>query len=308
VCLTSSVYKMFREEVEAFMRQFQLDLVRDLENCDGGATFQKDEWQHEQGGGGISRIIENGNVLEKGGVNFSAVQGELSPQFLKMLQMPDPKFFATGVSVVMHPHSPMVPITHMNVRYFEAGDGTAWFGGGIDLTPIYLDLKQAQEFHQAMKAVCDKHHPSYYPEFKKWADDYFYNEHRQETRGVGGIFFDRLMATEEISMEQRFAFVRDVAYAFAPFYTRIMNQNRDLPYGEREKQWQLIRRGRYVEFNLVYDRGTKFGLATNGRIESILMSLPLHASWVYNHKPEPGGPEEKTLSYLKKDIDWINIA
>lgn len=298
---------MFREEVEAFMRQFQLDLVRDLENCDGGATFQKDEWQHEQGGGGISRIIENGNVLEKGGVNFSAVQGELSPQFLKMLQMPDPKFFATGVSVVMHPHSPMVPITHMNVRYFEAGDGTAWFGGGIDLTPIYVDVKQAREFHQAMKEVCDKHHPSYYPEFKKWADDYFYNEHRRETRGVGGIFFDRLMATDEISMAERFAFVRDVAYAFAPFYTAIINQNRDLPFGEREKQWQLIRRGRYVEFNLVYDRGTKFGLATNGRIESILMSLPLHASWVYNHQPEAGGPEEKTLGYLKKDIDWINI-
>jgi coproporphyrinogen III oxidase len=298
---------MFRKEVEAFMRQFQLDLVRDLENCDGGATFQKDEWQHEQGGGGISRIIENGKVLEKGGVNFSAVQGELSPQFLKMLQMPDPKFFATGVSVVMHPHSPMVPITHMNVRYFEAGDGTAWFGGGIDLTPIYVDLKQAREFHEAMKAVCDKHHPSYYPEFKKWADDYFYNEHRHETRGVGGIFFDRLMATDEISMEERFAFVRDVAYAFAPFYTKIINENRNLPYGEREKQWQLIRRGRYVEFNLVYDRGTKFGLATNGRIESILMSLPLHASWVYNHKPEADGPEEKTLGYLKKDIDWINI-
>ncbi|GGF99224.1 oxygen-dependent coproporphyrinogen oxidase [Pontibacter amylolyticus] len=298
---------MFREEVKAFMRQFQLDLVRDLENCDGGATFQKDEWQHEQGGGGISRIIENGNVLEKGGVNFSAVQGELSPQFLKMLQMPDPKFFATGVSVVMHPHSPMVPITHMNVRYFEAGDGTAWFGGGIDLTPIYVDVKQAREFHQAMKEVCDKHHPSYYPEFKKWADDYFYNKHRRETRGVGGIFFDRLMATDEISMAERFAFVRDVAYAFAPFYTKIINENRNLPFGEREKQWQLIRRGRYVEFNLVYDRGTKFGLATNGRIESILMSLPLHASWVYNHQPEAGGPEEKTLGYLKKDIDWINV-
>ncbi|HEY4649905.1 MAG TPA: oxygen-dependent coproporphyrinogen oxidase [Pontibacter sp.] len=299
---------MFRDEVEAFMRQFQLDLVRDLENCDGGATFQKDEWQHAEGGGGISRIIENGNVLEKGGVNFSAVQGQLSPQFLKMLEMPDPDFFATGVSVVMHPHSPMVPITHMNVRYFEAGNGKAWFGGGIDLTPIYIDLKQAKEFHEQMKAVCDKHHPSYYAEFKKWADEYFYNIHRSETRGVGGIFFDRLMATDEITMEQRFAFVRDVAYAFAPFYTSIINQNRDLPFNEQQKQWQLIRRGRYVEFNLVYDRGTKFGLATGGRIESILMSLPQHASWVYNHKPEPGSPEQQTLDYLKKDIDWLNVV
>ncbi|WP_162426363.1 oxygen-dependent coproporphyrinogen oxidase [Pontibacter pudoricolor] len=298
---------MFRDEVEAFMRQFQLDLVRDLENCDGGTTFQTDEWQHAEHGGGITRIIEHGTVLEKGGVNFSAVGGQLSPQFLKMLEMPDPNFFATGVSVVMHPHNPMVPITHMNVRYFEAGNGNAWFGGGIDLTPVYVDLKQAQEFHQAMKAVCDKHHPSYYPAFKKWADDYFFNDHRNETRGVGGIFFDRLMATEEFTIKQRFDFVKDVAYAFAPFYTKIINENRKLPFTEAQKKWQLIRRGRYVEFNLVYDRGTKFGLMTGGRIESILMSLPELASWVYNHKPEPGSPEEQTLNYLKKDIDWINV-
>ncbi|WP_187260638.1 oxygen-dependent coproporphyrinogen oxidase [Pontibacter beigongshangensis] len=298
---------MFREEVEAFFRQFQNELCQALETCDGGATFQADVWQHSEGGGGLSRVIQQGNVLEKGGVNFSAVQGQLSPAFLKMLEMPDPAFFATGVSVVLHPHSPMVPITHMNVRYFEAGNGKAWFGGGIDLTPIYLDLKQAQEFHRAMKAVCDKHHPSYYTEFKKWADDYFYNVHRQETRGVGGIFFDRLMATDEITMEERFAFVKDVARAFAPFYTTIMNQNRHLPYNEQQKQWQLIRRGRYVEFNLVYDRGTKFGLATGGRIESILMSLPKHASWEYNFQPATGSPEAKTQEYLKKDIDWINV-
>ncbi|QCR21944.1 oxygen-dependent coproporphyrinogen oxidase [Pontibacter sp. SGAir0037] len=298
---------MFREEVEAFMRQFQQYLVQALETCDGGAAFKADEWQHAEGGGGVSRIIENGAVLEKGGVNFSAVHGQLSPSFLKMLEMPDPQFFATGVSVVMHPHSPMVPITHMNVRYFEAGNGTAWFGGGIDLTPIYVDLNQARAFHEAMQEVCAKHHPSYYPEFKKWADDYFYNQHRAETRGVGGIFFDRLMATEEFSLEQRFAFVRDVAYAFAPAYTAIINQNRNLAFGEQEKQWQLIRRGRYVEFNLVYDRGTKFGLATGGRIESILMSLPQYASWVYNHQPAPGSAEEKTLHYLKKDIDWLSV-
>ncbi|MFT2007591.1 oxygen-dependent coproporphyrinogen oxidase [Pontibacter sp. 13R65] len=298
---------MFREEVEAFFRQFQNDLCHDLETCDGGATFAADVWQHAEGGGGISRVIQQGNVLEKGGVNFSAVQGQLSPAFLKMLEMPDPAFFATGVSVVLHPHSPMVPITHMNVRYFEAGNGKAWFGGGIDLTPIYLDLKQAKEFHKAMKAVCDKHHPSYYPEFKKWADDYFYNDHRKETRGVGGIFFDRLMATDEITIEQRFAFVQDMARAFAPFYTNIINQNRNLPYNKQQKHWQLIRRGRYVEFNLVYDRGTKFGLATGGRIESILMSLPKYASWEYNHQPEPGSPEAETQKYLKKDIDWINV-
>lgn len=298
---------MFREEVEAFMRQFQSELIRDLEACDEGAKFQRDEWKHTEGGGGITGIVEAGNVLEKGGVNFSAVHGVLSPQFLKMLEMPDPEFFATGVSVVMHPESPMVPIIHMNVRYFEAGNGKAWFGGGIDLTPIYINLEQAQEFHKAMKAVCDKHHPSYYAEFKKWADEYFFNIHRNETRGVGGIFFDRLMATDEISMEQRFAFVKDVARAFAPFYTSVIKQNRDMPYTDEEKEWQLIRRGRYVEFNLVYDRGTKFGLATGGRTESILMSLPLHASWVYNHQPESGSAEAETLQYLKKDIDWINV-
>ncbi|TXK47641.1 oxygen-dependent coproporphyrinogen oxidase [Pontibacter qinzhouensis] len=298
---------MFREEVEAFFRQFQNELCQALETCDGGAAFQADVWKHAEGGGGESRVIQQGHVLEKGGVNFSAVQGQLSPAFLKMLEMPDPAFFATGVSVVLHPHSPMVPITHMNVRYFEAGNGKAWFGGGIDLTPIYLNLQQAQDFHRAMKAVCDKHHPSYYTDFKKWADDYFYNVHRQETRGVGGIFFDRLMATDEITIEERFAFVKDVARAFAPFYTSIMNQNRNLPYNEQQKQWQLIRRGRYVEFNLVYDRGTKFGLATGGRIESILMSLPKYASWEYNHQPAAGSPEAAIQAYLKKDIDWIHV-
>ncbi|MCJ8163592.1 oxygen-dependent coproporphyrinogen oxidase [Pontibacter sp. E15-1] len=297
---------MFREKVEAFMRQFQADLCQALEQCDGGATFQSDVWEHEGGGGGDSRVIQNGDVLEKGGVNFSAVEGELSPAFLQMLQMPDPAYFATGVSVVMHPHSPRVPITHMNVRYFEAGNGQAWFGGGIDLTPIYLDMEQARAFHAQLKEVCDKHHPTYYAEFKKWADDYFYNAHRDETRGVGGIFFDRLSETHEISLEERFAFVQDVAYAFIPFYTSVINQNRDLPYGEREKQWQLLRRGRYVEFNLVYDRGTKFGLLTKGRIESILMSLPTNASWLYNFTPEPDSPEERTQAALKKDIDWLN--
>jgi len=298
---------MFREEVEAFMRRFQSDLCEALERCDGGATFSTDTWKHEEEGGGNSHVIQGGNVLEKGGVNFSAVRGQLSPQFLKMLEMPDANYFATGVSVVLHPHSPMVPITHMNVRYFEAGNGQAWFGGGIDLTPIYVNLEQAQEFHRLMKEVCDRHHPTYYAEFKKWADEYFYNQHREETRGVGGIFFDRLMETDEISIADRLAFVHDVAYAFAPFYTRIMNQNRDLPYGEREKNWQLMRRGRYVEFNLVYDRGTKFGLLTKGRIESILMSLPTLASWQYNFMPEPGSPEAQTLQYLKKDIDWLNM-
>lgn len=296
-----------REQVEKFMRQFQDDLCRDLEACDGKATFQEDLWQHHTGGGGRTRVIQKGNVLEKGGVNFSAVTGSLPEKAAQALLLPDPEYFATGVSVVLHPENPMVPITHMNVRYFEAGNGDAWFGGGIDLTPIYVDEKQGRFFHQQLKNVCDKHHASYYPDFKKWADDYFFITHRNETRGIGGVFCDRLTAKGEISLEDRFAFIRDLAYTFAPTYTTIVNENRQLAYTEREKQWQLLRRGRYVEFNLAIDRGTKFGLETSGRIESILMSLPNLAGWEYNFKPEPDSPEAKTQDLLKKDIDWVNL-
>ncbi|MGV3588407.1 MAG: oxygen-dependent coproporphyrinogen oxidase [Adhaeribacter sp.] len=297
-----------KEEVEAFFRSFQDDLCRALETCDGGAVFAEDLWYKGEGeGGGRTRIIQNGNVLEKGGVLFSAVTGTLPEPAAKALLLPDPHFFATGVSVVLHPISPMVPITHMNVRYFEAGNGEAWFGGGIDLTPIYLDKAQAVKFHKALKNACDLHHVGYYEEFKKWADDYFYLTHRQETRGVGGIFFDRLLATPEISLADRFAFVQSVANTFAPVYTNIMNQNRDLPYTPEQKQWQLLRRGRYVEFNLALDRGTRFGLETGGRTESILMSLPPLAGWEYNYQPTPNSAEAETLQYLKKDIDWINL-
>ena len=289
------------------MRQFQDDLCQALEDCDGRARFHEDPWQHHTGGGGRTRVIQKGNVLEKGGVNFSAVTGSLPEKVAKSLLLPDPNYFATGVSVVLHPENPMVPITHMNVRYFEAGNGDAWFGGGIDLTPIYVDKAQARFFHQQLKDVCDRHHASYYPEFKKWADEYFYITHRQETRGIGGVFFDRMMANENFTIEDRFNFVKDLAYTFAPTYTSIVNENRDLPYTEKHKQWQLLRRGRYVEFNLAIDRGTKFGLETSGRIESILMSLPNMASWEYNFQPEPGSREAETQALLKKDIDWLNL-
>jgi coproporphyrinogen III oxidase len=299
--------KRMKAEVEAWFKGFQDDLCQALEACDGGATFQEDLWEHHQQGGGRSRVIENGHVLEKGGVNFSAVSGHLPEKAAAALLLPDNEFFATGVSVVMHPQSPLVPITHMNVRYFEAGNGMSWFGGGIDLTPIYVDVQQAVGFHRSLKQVCDAFHSAYYPEFKTWADNYFYIPHRQETRGVGGIFFDRLQETEEISLRERFEFVKAVASAFAPIYTNIINQNRDLAYTPEQKQWQYLRRGRYVEFNLVNDRGTKFGLETNGRTESILMSLPPQASWIYNFKTEPGSAEDHTLQYLKKDIDWINL-
>ena len=295
-----------KNEIEDWLRGFQDDLCRQLETQDGGSTFREDIWHHQKGGGGRSRVFENGQVLEKGGVNFSAVSGTLPAKAAAALLLPDNQFFATGVSVVLHPGNPMVPITHMNVRYFEAGNGMAWFGGGIDLTPIYINLKQAADFHRMLEQVCDKHHPTYYPEFKTWADNYFYIPHRQETRGVGGIFFDRLQANAEISITQRFAFVQDIAAAFGPWYTQIMRENQDLPFNQEQKEWQYLRRGRYAEFNLVNDRGTKFGLETGGRTESILMSLPPQAAWVYNYVPQPGSPEAETLEYLKKDIDWVN--
>ncbi|MBA3705566.1 MAG: coproporphyrinogen III oxidase, partial [Bacteroidetes bacterium] len=196
-------------------------------------------------------------------------------------------------------------IIHMNVRYFEMDNGIWWFGGGIDLTPHYVNEEDAKFFHTALKTACDKHNTAYYSKFKKWADDYFFIPHRKETRGIGGIFFDKLTATPETTKEQLFAFVKDIGNSFAPTYTQLMNKNKNKIYSEANKQWQLLRRGRYVEFNLVYDKGTKFGLETNGRIESILMSLPENASWLYNYSPEKNSAEEKTLSFLKKEIEWV---
>jgi coproporphyrinogen III oxidase len=215
------------------------------------------------------------------------------------------EFYATGVSIVLHPHNPHVPIIHMNVRYFEMSTGKAWFGGGIDLTPHYIDEKQASFFHQSLKNTCDKFSPTYYPEFKKWADDYFYIPHRQETRGIGGIFFDRLSENKEFSWKDRFEFVKAIGNTFAPTYIAIVKDCKDKKYEQAHKNWQLYRRGRYVEFNLVYDAGTKFGLETSGRIESILMSLPKQAEWIYDLKPPTNSPEYNTLELLKKEIDWI---
>jgi coproporphyrinogen III oxidase len=214
-------------------------------------------------------------------------------------------FFATGVSIVIHPQSPMVPIIHMNVRYFEMSNGVFWFGGGIDLTPHYIVDEDAQWFHQQLKDACDKHNAEYYPKFRTWADDYFFNAHRNETRGIGGIFFDYQKVDETRDKNQLFEFVKSIGEAFAPIYTHYMNKNKDIPYTEREKEFQALRRGRYVEFNLVHDRGTKFGLETNGRTESILMSMPPMAQWVYNYQAEEGSEEERTLSLLKKGMEWV---
>ena len=296
-----------KEAITDWFKGLQDCICAALEQADARAVFREDLWDRPGGGGGRARIITDGRVIEKGGVNFSAVHGETPEAILRTMNLPEADFYATGVSIVIHPISPMVPIIHMNVRYFEMSNGLSWFGGGIDLTPHYVSTEDARFFHQALKSVCDQHSPEYYDRFKAWADDYFYIKHRKETRGIGGIFFDRLAPSEDVTKEQLFAFVQAVGETFAPTYLTLIRRNQDLPYGESERAWQLIRRGRYVEFNLVLDKGTKFGLDTDGRIESILMSLPPYASWQYAHVPPVNSKEALTLSYLKKGIDWLSL-
>ncbi|GAB4018080.1 oxygen-dependent coproporphyrinogen oxidase [Spirosoma migulaei] len=309
--MITSEQELTKETVTLFFQGLQDRICQSLEEADGTGRFREDSWERPGGGGGRSRILAGGSVIEKGGVGFSAVHGEATEATLRALQLMDrtdtalPTFYATGVSIVLHPRNPMVPIIHMNVRYFEMSTGHNWFGGGIDLTPHYVVDKDARWFHQSLKTVCDRHDPAYYTKFKPWADDYFYIPHRQETRGIGGIFFDYLKPTDTAHKADLFAFVQDVGNAFAPIYTHFMKQNRDLPFGEREKDWQLLRRGRYVEFNLVWDRGTKFGLETNGRTESILMSMPPQANWIYDFRTEAGSQEEKTVRQLQKGINWV---
>jgi coproporphyrinogen III oxidase len=304
-----------KEQITDWLKSLQDTICQELEKADNAgkkskkAIFKETLWEREEGGGGRTRILEHGNIIEKGGVNFSAVRGFV-PSFLKeengtSISNKD-TFFATGVSIVLHPSNPMVPIIHMNVRYFEMSNGNWWFGGGIDLTPHYVDDKDAHFFHNALKTACDRHDRNYYIDFKKWADDYFFITHRSETRGIGGIFFDKLNLSSGKSKEELFAFIKEIGNTFAPTYTYLMLKNKDLPFNDKNKQWQLLRRGRYVEFNLVYDKGTRFGLETNGRIESILMSLPETAGWQYNYIPDANSEEERTLSLLKKNIDWVN--
>ncbi len=292
-----------KETITSFFQELQDDICRQLEAADGVGTFHQDLWERSGGGGGRSRVIE-GRHIEKGGVNFSAVHGAMPDKIANALGLSQGQFYATGVSIVLHPKNPWVPIIHMNVRYFEMDSGVWWFGGGIDLTPHYVNPAEARAFHLHLKEVCDAHHTDYYSRFKKWADEYFFVKHRGETRGIGGIFFDRLSDEDGFDRDRRFAFVKDVGEAFCPIYLQLLNANKERHYSEEEVAWQRVRRGRYVEFNLVWDRGTKFGLDTNGRTESILMSLPPLASWQYNHQPEKGSREQETLSLLKKGVDW----
>ncbi|MGB3617813.1 MAG: oxygen-dependent coproporphyrinogen oxidase [Catalinimonas sp.] len=294
-----------KEEISGWFADLQDRICGALEAADGPGRFREDAWERPGGGGGRSRVLTEGGIIEKGGVNFSAVWGATPEPLRRARGLEAGDFFATGVSIVLHPRNPHVPIIHMNVRYFEMSTGGRWFGGGIDLTPHYVVPDDARRFHAHLKDVCDRHDADYYPRFKTWADEYFYVRHRQETRGVGGIFFDHLSPTDEADADRRFAFVRDVGEAFAPLYTERMERFGSLPYGDAEREWQRLRRGRYVEFNLVYDRGTRFGLETDGRTESILMSLPPLAGWTYDHQPGPGSREAETLRLLRPGVDWL---
>jgi coproporphyrinogen III oxidase len=297
-----------KSKISEEFKLMQDRICQRLEELDGLAAFREDNWQREEGGGGRTRVISNGKVFEKGGVNFSEVHGPVTDLMKKQLKMDGDSFYATGVSIVLHPHHPFVPIMHMNVRYFQLDEGDYWFGGGIDMTPHYVNPKQAGIFHQGLKEICDKYHPEFYQKFKVWADDYFFIPHRNETRGVGGIFYDHQKATIDVSKEQLLQFALDLGDVFAQLYEHQYEMGVSKEYSEEHVNWRNLRRGRYVEFNLVHDRGTQFGLKTGGRIESILMSLPETASWVYDYKPVANSDEEKTLFWLKKDIDWLSMS
>ncbi|KAJ1783812.1 Coproporphyrinogen-III oxidase, partial [Coemansia sp. RSA 1938] len=311
------------QRMEALVLDLQDRLVVALESLEPSRKFIRDQWEREDGNGyGISCVLQDGEVYEKAGVNVSVIEGTLAPGQLRSMRERNPQtanklnaneeydFRVAGVSVVVHPRNPYAPTAHKNYRRFEvyrksnkeAGPVLAWFGGGADLTPAYLFEDDVKYFHQTLKQACDAHDPQYYPRFKQWCDTYFTNIHRDETRGVGGIFFDDL---EDKAPEELFHFAYDAGSAFIKAYVPLVAKRMTMPYTLRERNWQLIRRGHYAEFNLVYDRGTKFGLMTPGaRIESILMSLPLTARWEYMNQPEPGSPEAHLLEAVRTTTDW----
>jgi coproporphyrinogen III oxidase len=292
------------ERAAKFYAELQAELCRVLADADGASDFTSDAWQRPGGGGGVARVLSGGALFEKAGVNWSSVDGELPAEIADTMPGQGRSFRAAGISLVLHPSSPMVPTTHANFRCFTKGDAL-WFGGGADLTPYYFFQEDAVHFHRVLAEACDRHRPvGDYDRFKAWCDEYFFLPHRNETRGVGGVFFDHLGAKGEHPPEQVFDFVRDLASAFAQAYLPITQRRQPTPYGETERTWQLRRRGRYVEFNLIYDRGTLFGLKTNGRVESILMSLPPLVRWDYDVMPQPGSPEAELLTHLRP-TDWL---
>ncbi len=294
------------DDVRSYLTSLQNRICAELELLDGKAGFAHDSWNRPDGGGGESRVLANGGVFEQAGVNFSHVFGDKMPPSATKLRpaLAGKKFQAVGVSLVLHPNNPYVPTTHANFRFFTAGDQnpTWWFGGGFDLTPYYPFHEDVLHWHQSAKAACDPFGADLYPRYKKWCDEYFYLKHRGETRGVGGLFFDDV---NEMGFERSFEFVRAVGDSFLPAYRPILKQRIKHRFGERQREFQLYRRGRYVEFNLVYDRGTLFGLQSGGRTESILMSLPPRVRWAYNWRPEAGSPEAKLYSDYLKPRDWL---
>lgn len=301
------------EEVQKYLLDLQKDICQQLAEEDGEKDFIVDEWQRPQGGGGLTRVMENGAIIEKGGVNYSYVEGTNMPASATAHrpELAGRSFKAMGVSLVIHPKNPYAPTSHMNVRFFiaekEGEEPIWWFGGGFDLTPYYADKDDCVFWHQQAKAACDPFGEDVYDKYKKWCDEYFYLKHRDEHRGIGGLFFDDLNSEQTgWDFEQCFAFMQSVGDHYIKAYRPILAKQKKKPFTEAERDFQLYRRGRYVEFNLVWDRGTLFGLQTGGRTESILMSLPSEVRWRYNWQPEAGSREAELTEYYLKPKDWLN--
>ena len=273
---------MDKQKIASSFREVQEFICSKLEEIDGKSIFESDKWSRSEGGGGRTNTIKDGNVIEKGGVAFSEVFGPVSEQMSKQLNLDGSSFFATGVSIVLHSKAVQHPIIHMNIRYFEMDNGKYWFGGGIDLTPIYINEEQAVLFHSKLKNLCDEYDSDIYSRFKKWADEYFYLSHRKESRGIGGIFFDHFSENDTMTKEQIFEFCLRLGRLFPELYAEQIKKA--IHIHEMKREWQLLRRSRYVEFNLLHDRGTKFGIYSGGRTESILLSMPPEAKWVYNYQ------------------------
>ncbi|MDE0308972.1 MAG: oxygen-dependent coproporphyrinogen oxidase [Acidiferrobacterales bacterium] len=292
-------------EVENYLRQLQDRICDELESLDGVGRFDRDEWEFVDGGGGDSRVLESGKVFEKAGVNFSSIRGASLPVAAtqKRTHLESRSFTATGISLVVHPLNPYVPTTHMNLRFICVEGGEWWFGGGFDLTPYYGFVDDAVHWHRTAASACAGFGEDLYPRLKKWCDDYFYLKHREENRGIGGLFFDDF---KQGGFARSFEFVRSVGSHFPKAYAPIVKKRMNQAFGDRERQFQLIRRGRYVEFNLVYDRGTLFGLQSKGRTESILMSLPPNVVWRYNFQAEPGSAEQELTDVFLKPRDWLS--
>ena len=298
--LSTEQAEALKQPMQQYVYGLQDTICQALERLDGSRRFLEDPWNRPGGGGGRTRVMQGGAVFEKAGVGASAVFGELEEAFARRLQGQGNQFFATGISLVLHPRNPFVPTVHANFRYIVQGS-KAWFGGGTDLTPYYLIDEDAQHFHRTLKSVCDRHNAAYYSLFKQQCDAYFFLKHRLETRGIGGLFFENMGG----DLESEFAFIRDCGDSFLAAYLPIAERRKDLPFSEAQRHWQEVRRGRYVEFNLLYDRGTLFGLETQGRTESILMSLPPRCRWDYDHQSEEGSEENRLSRVLKSPQAWI---